>query len=213
MAQLKQVQAKLVQENSDHAQRFEFLVKEVEELRRGLIGKKMARCISQSELETSLASIKGIADKRISEKTAIMAQRDRQVDERLKLISETMNRRDRDVDKRMVDLMTTVHDSTLWGKNCSGDGTKPSFTCASGTNRCECTIHKFISNSATHLQRSSSAPERNEARPKKSESRDSRRSCKRQDTERNTQSSVSRSDIHCSVQRFRAAASGKRYET
>ena len=37
MAQFKQVQAKLVQENSDHAQRAEVLMKEMEELRSVLI--------------------------------------------------------------------------------------------------------------------------------------------------------------------------------
>ena len=45
--------------------------------------------------------------------TAIMAQRDRQVAERLKLMSETMYRRDMDVDKRMMDFMTAVQDFTL----------------------------------------------------------------------------------------------------
>ena len=40
MGQLKQMQAKPTQENSDHAQRAEVLVKEVKELKRELIGIK-----------------------------------------------------------------------------------------------------------------------------------------------------------------------------
>ena len=60
-----------------------------------------------------MASVKGLNEKRISEMTAIMAQRDQQADERLKLISDTMHRRDIDVDKRMVDLITTVQGLTL----------------------------------------------------------------------------------------------------
>ena len=113
MAQLKQIQAELAQENSDHARRAEVLMKEMDELRRGVIELKMEARINQDKMETSMASVKGLTEKRISEMTAIMAQRDQKGDERLKLISETMHRRDREVDKRMVDLMTTVPDLTL----------------------------------------------------------------------------------------------------
>ena len=113
LAQLKQVQANLVQENGDHAQPAEVLMKEIEELRRGVIEMKMEGHINQGKMETSMASVKGLTEKLISEMTAIMAQRDHQADERLTLISETMHRRDIDVDKRMVDLMTTVQDLTL----------------------------------------------------------------------------------------------------
>ena len=167
MAQLKQVQAELSQENSDHAQPAEVLMKETEELRRGVIEMKMEGHINQGKMETSMASVKGLTEKLISEMTAIMAQRDHQADERLTLISETMHRRDIDVDKRMVDLMTTVQDAHFRnyasqrhrcrqahggphdyssrvdprGKSCSGDGTKSSFTCAGGTKPCERTIH------------------------------------------------------------------------
>ena len=113
MARLKQIQAELAQENGDHARRAEVLMKEVEELRRGLIEIKMEGHINQGKLETSMASIKDLAEERISEMTAIMAQRDQQADERLKLMSETMHRRNRDVDKRMVDLLTAVQDLAL----------------------------------------------------------------------------------------------------
>ena len=60
-----------------------------------------------------MATVKDLTERRISEITAIMAQRDKQDDERLKCMSEMMHRRDLDVDKRMVDLMTTVQDLTL----------------------------------------------------------------------------------------------------
>ena len=63
--------------------------------------------ISQDKLQSSVASIndlirqrEGLTGKRMSEKTTIMAQRDRQADERPKLMSETMHRRDLDVGKR-----------------------------------------------------------------------------------------------------------------
>ena len=110
MAQLKQVQAELSQKNSDHAQRAEVLMKEVEELRRGVLEMKTEGRINQDKMETTMASVKGLTEQRISEMTAIMAQRDQQADERLTLMSETMHRREIDVDKRMVDLMTTVQD-------------------------------------------------------------------------------------------------------
>ena len=113
MAQLKQVQTELSQENSDHAQRAEVLMKEVEELRRGVLEMKTEGRINQDKMETTMASVKGLTEQRISEMTAIMAQRDQQADERLTLMSETMHRREIDVDKRMVDLMTTVQDLTL----------------------------------------------------------------------------------------------------
>ena len=113
VTQLKQVQAELSQENSDHAQRAEVLMKEVEELRRGVLEMKTEGRINQDKMETTMASVKGLTEQRISEMTAIMAQRDQQADERLTLMSETMHRREIDVDKRMVDLMTTVQDLTL----------------------------------------------------------------------------------------------------
>ena len=76
-----------VQENNDHVQRAEVLVKEVEELRRELIEIKMEGCINQDKLETSMASFEGLTEKNISEMTAIMAQSDRKAGEHLKLMS------------------------------------------------------------------------------------------------------------------------------
>ena len=113
MEQLKRVQVKLAQENTDHVRRAEVLVLEVEELRKEVSEIKMEGRVNQGKIETSVASVKDLTEKRISEMTAIMVQRDRQADERLKHMSEMMHHRDLDVDKRMVDLMTTVQDLTL----------------------------------------------------------------------------------------------------
>ena len=113
MEQLKRVQVKLAQENTDHVRRAEVLVMEVEELRKEVSEIKMEGRVNQGKTETSVASVKDLTEKRIWEMTAIMVQRDQQADERLKHMSEMMHHRDLDVDKRMVDLMTTVQDLTL----------------------------------------------------------------------------------------------------
>ena len=113
MEQLKRVQVKLAQENTDHVRRADVLVMEVEELRKEVSEIKMEGRVNQGKIETSVASVKDLTEKRISEMTAIMVQRDGQADERLKRMSEMMHHRDLDVDKRMVDLMTTVQDLTL----------------------------------------------------------------------------------------------------
>ena len=91
MWQLKQMQAKPTQENSDHAQA------------RNVNG------ISQGS--NRKAHIGNISDN---------GQKKQQADERLQLMAETMHRRDIDGDKRMVDLMTTVHDLTLGVKAVAG---------------------------------------------------------------------------------------------
>ena len=111
MEQLKQVQTKLTKENSDHVQRAEVLMMEVEELRKEVKEMKMEGRVNQGKIETTMATV--LTERRISEMTAIMAQRDKQADERLKCMSEMMHRRDLDVDKRMVDLMATVQELTL----------------------------------------------------------------------------------------------------
>ena len=80
---------------------------------RNAVANKTEGRINQDKMETTMASVKSLTEKLISEMTAIMAQRDQQADERLTLISETMHRRDIDVNKRMVDLMTTIQELTL----------------------------------------------------------------------------------------------------
>ena len=107
LAQLKQVLAKLMQENNDHAQRAEVLMKEMDEMRKGLVEMQMEGPISQGKLESSIASIndlfkqrEGVTEKRMSEMAAIMTERDRQADDRWKLMSVLMHRRDTDVDEK-----------------------------------------------------------------------------------------------------------------
>ena len=85
----------------------------MEELKRELSEIEMEGRITQGKLETSMASIKGPTEESTSKMTALMAQRDRQADDRVNFIPETMHRRDRDVDNCMVDLITTVQDLTL----------------------------------------------------------------------------------------------------
>ena len=113
MEQLEQVQTKLTKKNTNHVQTAEVLVMEMEELRKEVNEIKMEERANQGKIETTMATVKDLTERRISEMTAIMAQRDKQADERLKCMSEMMHRRDLDVDKRMVDLMTTVQDLIL----------------------------------------------------------------------------------------------------
>ena len=113
MAQLKQVQAKLAQKNSNHVQRAEVLVQEVEELRKEVIEIKKEGRVNQGKIETSMASVNDLTEKRISEMTAKMAPGDQQADERLVNMSEMIHRRDTDVNKRIVEFMTTAQHVTL----------------------------------------------------------------------------------------------------
>ena len=113
MEQLKRVQVKLAQESNDHIQRAGVLEMKMEELRKEVAEIKMEGRANQGKIETSVTTVKDLTEKRISEMTAIMAQRDQLAEERHKNMSEIIYRRDLDVDKRMVDLMTTVQDLTL----------------------------------------------------------------------------------------------------
>ena len=103
MEQLKQVQTKLTKENANHVQTAEVLVMETEELRKEVNEMKMEGRANQGKIEMTMATVKDLTERRISGMTAIMAQRDKQADERLKCMSEMMHRRDLDIDKRMVD--------------------------------------------------------------------------------------------------------------
>ena len=49
----------------------------------------------------------------MAEMSAVMRERDRQADERMKLMADTMQRRDMGANVRMMDLMTTMQDLTL----------------------------------------------------------------------------------------------------
>ena len=121
----------------------EVLVKEVEELRRELIEIKMEERINQGKLETTMASVKGLTLKRISEMTAMMAQKDRQANERLKLMSETMHRREMNIDKRMADPMPKVvvatvpsrHSLVPVAQNAANEPSTRAFPAQQPTNR------------------------------------------------------------------------------
>ena len=65
MEQLKRVQVKLAQENSDHVRRAEILGMEMEELRKEVIEIKMEGRVNQGKIETSVASVKDLTEKRI----------------------------------------------------------------------------------------------------------------------------------------------------
>ena len=143
MEQLKQVQTKLTKENANHVQTAEVLV--------------MEGRANQGKIEMTMATVKDLTERRISVTTAIMAQRDKQADERLKCMSEMMHRRNLDIDKRMVDLMTTVQDLTL-GVKTSSKSTNQSLTRDAGTGPCEGTIHKCVSNTAVSLSQSCPTP-------------------------------------------------------
>ena len=145
MEQLKRVQVKLAQENTDRVRRAEVLVMEVEELRKEVSEIKMEGRVNQGKIETSVASVKDLTEKRISEMTAIMVQRDRQADEGLKHMSEMMHHRDLDVDKTHGGPHDYGSRFNPRGEDRSGDDTKPSHTRADGTKLCRHTIYECVS--------------------------------------------------------------------
>ena len=63
MEQLKRVQVKLAQENTDHVRRAEVLVMEVEELRKEVSEIKMEGRVNQGKIETSVASVRDDGNK------------------------------------------------------------------------------------------------------------------------------------------------------
>ena len=74
MEQLKQVQTKLTKENSDHVQRAEVLMMEMDELRKEVKEIKLEGRVNQAKIEMAMATVKDLTEIRISEITAIMAQ-------------------------------------------------------------------------------------------------------------------------------------------
>ena len=120
MTKLKQVQAKLTQENDEHAQRAEVLLREMDVTRKGLIEMKMEGRISQGKLESSIAPIQDLirhretlTDTRMTEMTSLMKERDRKADDRMKSVSGLIQRSNADVNNRMMELMATIKDLTL----------------------------------------------------------------------------------------------------
>ena len=110
----------LAQENNMHSQRADLIMKEMDEMGKGLVQIKEDGLMSQGILEASMALIKDlirqrekIADKRMSEMSATMKERDRQADKRLKLMSKLRQRRDSDDKNCMIELMTAMNVLTL----------------------------------------------------------------------------------------------------
>ena len=120
LAQLSQVHSRLAQENSEHAMRADVIMRDMDEMRRGLLEIQAEGRQYQGRLEASRASLndlikqrQNLADTRMAEMSAVMKERDRQADERIKLMSDIMQRRETDANVRSVDLMTTMKDLTL----------------------------------------------------------------------------------------------------
>ena len=83
-------------------------MKEIDEVRKGFVEMNMEGRICKGKLELSIASIndllgeqEALTETRITEMAAKMTGRDRQADERLKLLYEMMRHRDTYVDKRI----------------------------------------------------------------------------------------------------------------
>ena len=120
LAQLSQVHSRLSRENTEHVIRADVIMRDMDEMRKGLLEIQAEGRQSQGRLEASMASLndlikqrESIADTRIAEMSAVMKERDRQADERMKLMSDLMQRRETDANTRMIDLMTTMKDLTL----------------------------------------------------------------------------------------------------
>ena len=72
-------------ENNDHVQLAEVMMKEMNEMRKGLVEIQMEGRIKQGKLESSIASIndlfkqrEGLTERRMTKKAAIMTEGDRQ---------------------------------------------------------------------------------------------------------------------------------------
>ena len=100
--------------------RADMIMRDMDELRRGLQEIQAEGRQNQGRLEASMASLNDLikqretsADARMAEMSAVMRERDRQADERLKAMTDTMQRRDKDSNVRMADLMMAMQDLTL----------------------------------------------------------------------------------------------------
>ena len=95
-------------------------MKDMDEMRKGLLEIQAEGRQNQGRLEASMASLNNLikqrenqADTRIAEMSAVMKERDRQADERLKLMTYLIQRKETNADARMIELMTTMKDLTL----------------------------------------------------------------------------------------------------
>ena len=114
------MQSRVERENNEHAMRADAMMRNMDEMRKGLLEIQAEGRQNQGRLEASMASLndlikqrENVVDTRMSEMSAVMEERDLHADERLKLMSDMMQRRDADTNTLMVDLITTLHDLTL----------------------------------------------------------------------------------------------------
>ena len=120
LAQLSQVHSRLSRENTEHVMRADVIMRDMDEMRKGLLEIQAEGRQSQGRLEASMASLNDLikqrenkADTRMAEMSAVMKERDRQAHERMKMMSDLIQRRETDANTRMIDLMTTMKDLTL----------------------------------------------------------------------------------------------------
>ena len=120
LARLAQVQTRLARENNEHEMRADMIMRDMDELRKGLLEMQAEGRQNQGRLEASMASLNDLikqrettADARMAEMSAIMRERDRQAEERMEAMTNTMQRRDIDSNVRMADLMMAMQDLTL----------------------------------------------------------------------------------------------------
>ena len=118
--QLSQVHSRLAPENGEHVMRADVIMRDMDEMRKGLLEIPAEGRQNQGRLEASMASLndlikqrENLAHTRMAEMLAVMKERERQADERMKLMSDLMQRRQTDADTRKIDLMTTMKDLTL----------------------------------------------------------------------------------------------------
>ena len=95
-------------------------MKDMDEMRKGLLEIQAEGRQNQGRLEASMASLndlikqrENMADTRMAEMSAVLKERDRQADERKRLMSDLMQRRETDANTRMKHLKTTMKDLTL----------------------------------------------------------------------------------------------------
>ena len=120
LTQLSQVHSRLSRENAEHVMRADVIMRDMDDMRKGLLEIQAEGRRSQGRLEASMASLndlikqrENMADTRMAEMSAVMKERYRQADERMKMMSDLMQRKETDANTRMIDLMTTMKDLTL----------------------------------------------------------------------------------------------------
>ena len=100
--------------------RADVIMRDMDEMRKGILETQAEGSQNQERLEASKASLndlikqrENMVDTRMAEMSAVIKERDRQADEGMRLISDLMQRTETDANTRMIDLMTTMKDLTL----------------------------------------------------------------------------------------------------